>query len=439
MSEDKSNKPNISHIEVETIPSAFYGGENPVVFEKKHKDINKKIEKKVASPIKKKVEVKKNVVDAPLLTQNKTPQVETSAQHAQLKQPKEKKGLLIGLLILGIVVFLGITIGIIYYLYFAPMSDVEPVIDITPSSEVSASIDFDNTITPEFIEDTIEEEVIEEPEEIVEIIPEPTELGLVKIVFPSTISSFGKDSDEDGLTDAEELILKTDGSISDTDQDGYNDMLELQNLYNPTGFAPIKIIESGLVQEYTNPLWEYRLYYPLSWNQAEVDNIGDRVLFSTISQQFIEVSVIKKQKDEAFTQWFGRYAQSENITNLIKQINRFDQSYYVRNDGLVAYIYTDEVVYVIVYKNDNDETIEYKNILSLMAQSFRSNKSITVDQIEQELAAPETSEIDIISTTTEDILVTPSTTINTVTSTDDVSVTSTSTEVITTSTTNDVL
>ena len=49
-------------------------------------------------------------------------------------------------------------------------------------------------------------------------------------------------------------------------------------------------------------------------------------------------------------------------------------------------------------------------MLLLMTQSFRLNKSITVDQIEQELSAPKTSEIDIFKDKVEENIVIPSTT-----------------------------
>jgi hypothetical protein len=33
----------------------------------------------------------------------------------------------------------------------------------------------------------------------------------------------------------------------------------------------VKIIDSGLITEYTNPIWQYRIYYPAGWQVGEVD------------------------------------------------------------------------------------------------------------------------------------------------------------------------
>ena len=51
-------------------------------------------------------------------------------------------------------------------------------------------------------------------------------------------SFLGKDSDNDGLTDAEESIYKTDSHNPDTDGDGYSDGVEVKSGYDPLKPAP---------------------------------------------------------------------------------------------------------------------------------------------------------------------------------------------------------
>lgn len=48
---------------------------------------------------------------------------------------------------------------------------------------------------------------------------------------PKTI--YEKDSDQDGLTDAQELALGTDPQSVDTDGDGQADLEELQSVHSP--------------------------------------------------------------------------------------------------------------------------------------------------------------------------------------------------------------
>lgn len=79
-----------------------------------------------------------------------------------------------------------------------------------------------------------------------------------------------RDTDRDGLTDAEELLLGTDAALADTDRDGYDDALELMNLYNPSGIAPQRLLDAGLVYEYKHPTLGWSVYIPRSWTIAAI-------------------------------------------------------------------------------------------------------------------------------------------------------------------------
>ena len=59
---------------------------------------------------------------------------------------------------------------------------------------------------------------------------------------PKTI--YEKDSDQDGLTDAQELALGTDPNSIDTDGDGQADLEELQSRHSP--LVPQKELCDGL-------------------------------------------------------------------------------------------------------------------------------------------------------------------------------------------------
>lgn len=59
---------------------------------------------------------------------------------------------------------------------------------------------------------------------------------------PKTI--YEKDSDQDGLTDAQELALGTNLQSVDTDGDGQADLEELQSGYSP--LVPQKELYDGL-------------------------------------------------------------------------------------------------------------------------------------------------------------------------------------------------
>ncbi len=423
---DKAKK---ASIKVETIPKDFYGGKNPEIFEK----VNKSKKFKQLNP--KKVDSKKTEIITPVshvshsipktninlpssnIAQNKSQPGVQSDRQFQKPKKSNKKGLVIGLII-----FLLLVLGAITYYYFylaAPITSVPQVGVTAPSPDISQDILESELVQENLVVTTTEDNTNQEQEQL-------NLNNTFEITFPQTLVSFSGDLDNDGLSDKEETIFQTDPGITDSDQDGYSDLVEIENLYNPTGFAPVKIIDSGLVKEYLNPIWKYRLYYPATWQASEVDDTADQVIFSSVDLQFIQISTSKKLESELFTQWFGRVAGSQNITELLRDKNIFDQEVYLRKDGLVAYIDSPEAVYVIVYKNDSNEPVEYKNLLKLMSQSFRIDKSIILEKITT--STPETPEISesVISTTT----------INTTTSTN---ATSTSTTNSTTSTTTSTI
>lgn len=49
------------------------------------------------------------------------------------------------------------------------------------------------------------------------------------------------DTDNDGLSDVDEIRFKTDPGVADTDGDGYADGLEIRNAYDPRDPRPVKI------------------------------------------------------------------------------------------------------------------------------------------------------------------------------------------------------
>ena len=192
------------------------------------------------------------------------------------------------------------------------------------------------------------------------------------IIFPRLLLPDSTDLDSDALTDLEEEIFGTDSGTWDTDADGYYDGQEVQNLYNPAGQAPVRLVDSGLVSEYINPTWSYRLYVPTGWQIGAVDTASDQVLFNAITGDFIEVRAIARNQGETFSEWFGQHASGQQFSDLRSETNRFQKEVFLRNDRLVAYVPEGVVVYVIIYHPGTTGTIPYRHVLGVMVQSFRS-------------------------------------------------------------------
>jgi hypothetical protein len=80
----------------------------------------------------------------------------------------------------------------------------------------------------------------------------------------------GADQDADGLTDLEEqIVYGSDPANPDTDGDGYPDLLEVANRYNPAAVAPRTLLEAGTVKEYENA--KLAILYPSAWTVSEAD------------------------------------------------------------------------------------------------------------------------------------------------------------------------
>lgn len=191
-------------------------------------------------------------------------------------------------------------------------------------------------------------------------------------VFPTKINLETPDLDNDGLTDNEEEVIGTDSGVWDTDADGYYDGQELFNLYNPKGKAPVLLIDSGIVTEYVNPVWGYRVYYPFGWQVGAVDSESRQVLFSAAGGDYIEIRVSQLLPGEDFVSWFGRKAVGERITDLTEAVNRFNVTVRRRSDDLVGYIINGRTVYVFIYTPREVGPIAYKHFMNMLTQSFRS-------------------------------------------------------------------
>ena len=180
------------------------------------------------------------------------------------------------------------------------------------------------------------------------------------------------DIDNDGLTDTEEDVLQTDSGTWDTDGDGYYDGQEVMNLYNPTGFAPVKIIESGRVREYAHPMHGWNIYYPTPWDVGVVDDTSSHILFSAVTGDYIEVIESEKLPGETFELWFARVAQNQRFSDILKKTNRFMIPFYVRQDGLVGYVEDTNRVYVVAYHQGSASVVLYRHVMDMMLQSFRT-------------------------------------------------------------------
>ncbi len=220
--------------------------------------------------------------------------------------------------------------------------------------------------------------------------------------FPNVSLAEAVDDDNDALSDFEELVFDTDSGVWDTDGDGFYDGQEVFNLYNPKGTAPMRIIDSGLVKDYINPVHQYRVYYPAQWAAALIDETADRVLLSALSGDYVEVIAEEMWTGESFVDWFGRRAEGQLYSDLQVFNNRFKEDGWKRKDDLVAYFVSKNKVFILIYHPGTTGDIAYRHIMQMMEQSFRPAKT-TIEIPEQPVLPPviEEAPIEPVATSTE--------------------------------------
>lgn len=336
----KSEEKNL--VEISTLPKEFYGGVNPVVtFKKVEKEVDMSKQSQLLSNYDKK------------LLEKETAAGGTNSLHpANLLS--NKKFLFFGTLIVFLVIGLG---GVLYYSFFykkVPLPIKVP--DLTVTSTPPDNI-FPTTTTIENSTTT----------PTTSTLPQPGE----KLEFPSLLLADSTDTDKDRLTDKEEEVFETDLGVDDSDDDGYTDAHEIFYLYNPAGKEPMRVIEAGTVQEFTNPTHGYKIYYPLTWKLGAVDSEYNDILLSTVTGEFIEIREVKKESNEDFLTWFGKWAPQEKYDQLIEFETYFKEKAWKRNDDLVYYFVTKNKVYVILYHEFNSSVINYRTTINMIARSFR--------------------------------------------------------------------
>jgi len=70
----------------------------------------------------------------------------------------------------------------------------------------------------------------------------------------------------------------SDRSNPDSDNDGFLDGVETFHLYNPSGQAPVRLLDTGSVKVYVNPAYKYQIYVPSPWT-IEASASGGEVKF----------------------------------------------------------------------------------------------------------------------------------------------------------------
>lgn len=349
----KDGKNKYNGMETIVIPAVFYGGQDPYIYHN-HNVVENNLQSK-----------SKVINNKDLKKQKK------GIVKIQNKKKSTKK------IWIFAVIGLLVAIGIITWYYINQYNKANAQLADQNNNQV---------ISPVIIKDTTEQNKstpVDVVTSTVELATSTVSLQNIFLEFPPILTLDGADVDADSLTDLEEAIFGTDSGTWDSDDDKYYDGQEVYNLYNPKGQAPVKLVDSGLVLEYKNFYSGYRIYYPSVWQRGSVDVSETQVLFSASNGDYIEVRVFTKEAGQTFVNWFSRYAEGQNYTDLVSFKNRFAENAMIRKDNLVAYFEDANYIYTIIYHTKDRGPILYRHVMQMMYQSFRMSNTNTVlpDQV----------------------------------------------------------
>ena len=204
-------------------------------------------------------------------------------------------------------------------------------------------------------------------------------------------NSLVTDSDGDGLSDKEEIILGTDSAASDSDGDEFNDFKELLTLNNPTGDGTIEAREN--IKKYTNTQLNYSLFYPATWSYTKLSNDGS-VKFETTDNQVIQIIAPLNLNSFTIEEWYTTEVSAKRIKQS-QRINKNNWEGLKSENGLNAYLVNpnfNERVFVIFYTPERSNVPDYKNIFKMMITSFEINNSAVVEDTKEEDTASTTPE-----------------------------------------------
>ncbi len=179
------------------------------------------------------------------------------------------------------------------------------------------------------------------------------------------------DQDQDGLTFEEEKVFNTDSAKPDSDGDGYVDGLEVVNLYNPIGFAPVKIEESGLVEVYTNPSFNYSIFYPKVWISRALDETNREILFTSATGEFIQVIVEENFEHLSALDWYLAKTPDVTAAQVKTVVTKGGLSGIQSPDELTVYFASGDYIFAIAYNVGTKTEVNFKSIFEMMVRSFK--------------------------------------------------------------------
>ncbi len=176
------------------------------------------------------------------------------------------------------------------------------------------------------------------------------------------------DSDKDGLSDLEELLLGSSPNSEDTDGDGFGDMSEVLNLYDPTSRGVL--IDSLNVEKYLNEEYDFSIFVSSLWTVDAISG-NDSLIVSLGKDQYIQIISQNNTSNQSIEEWYMDLFEVDEI--LDEQVfKKGNWNGIINESKLTVYLEHPSKKYFITlnYEIGSDNTLYYKNIFDMMLQSI---------------------------------------------------------------------
>jgi hypothetical protein len=267
---------------------------------------------------------------------------------------KKGKTILIGV-VLGLVV-----VGSGVLLYVSTMQPVTPEKKVEPVAVVS-----EKGVT----EPVVVDNQVVEPIELPITAPVDEKKFDPTLIRSTSLTLLGSvDTDKDGLTDAEELIIGTDPMLDDTDKDGYKDGQEVNNFYSPKESGSALLSSLATLKSYSNLTNGYRIIYPVIWTLTE-PSVEQQVI-SSGAEEFVNILIETKRPDQTLENWYLEQAPNVRKVDLKYYTTASKLSVLESPDGFTVYLSQGDKVYILNYNIGLKDEANFPGIFGIIVNSF---------------------------------------------------------------------
>ncbi len=183
---------------------------------------------------------------------------------------------------------------------------------------------------------------------------------------------FSLDSDNDGLTDIEEVIFGTAPANPDTDGDGYKDGVEVVNGYSPNKAGNVKLSDSPFISSIFTDFSSdnFELLYPKDW-RISLAKASKQLVLTINTGEVITITVKDNTDKIPAMSWYLQQHPQTPVSDLI-MINSRDLTGIYSSDGLSAYL-TDgdkSKFYVFEYIIGKQKEFRYPAIFAMLIKQL---------------------------------------------------------------------